>query len=112
MNRFKMINTFYTIVLIAIILTSVAVSCIRFNKDRVIVQKDTVYVSVTDSSLVTQLDSLCNVIDSLEQENEFIFDELSVAIFKLERIRDYNEVAKKGNNIKFLRGWINRVLNE
>ena len=86
-------------------------SCVP-TKREVIVQKDTVYVNVTDSSLVTQLDSLCNKIDSLKKENEFLFDELSVAIFKLERIRDYNEVAKKGNNIKFLRGWINRVLNE
>ena len=81
-------------------------------KREVVIQKDTVYVNVTDSSLVTQLDSLCNTIDYLKKENEFLFDELSVAIFKLERIRDYNEVAKKGNNIKFLRGWINRVLNE
>lgn len=112
MNRFKMVNTFYTMILIAIVLTSVAVGCIRFNKDKVIVQRDTIYVSVTDSSLVTQIDSLYNVIDSLKQENEFMFDELSIAIFKLERIRDYNEVAKKGNNIKYLRGWINRVLNE
>lgn len=86
-------------------------SCVP-TKREVIVQRDTVYVNVTDSSLVTQLDSLCNKIDSLKKENEFLFDELSVAIFKLERIRDYNEVAKKGNNIKFLRGWINRVLNE
>ena len=38
--------------------------------------------------------------------------ELFVAKYKLERIRHYNEIAAKGNNIKFLRGWINRVLNE
>ena len=37
---------------------------------------------------------------------------IELALFKLERIRDYNEIAKKGNNIKYLRGWINRVLNE
>ena len=96
---------------IIVICFTLLTSCVP-TKREVIVQKDTVYVNVTDSSLVTQLDSLCNKIDSLKKENEFLFDELSVAIFKLERIRDYNEVAKKGNNIKFLRGWINRVLNE
>lgn len=38
--------------------------------------------------------------------------ELFVAKYKLERIRYYNNIAAKGNNIIFLRGWINRVLNE
>lgn len=38
--------------------------------------------------------------------------ELFIAKYKLERIRYYNEIAAKGNNIKYLRGWINRVLNE
>ena len=38
--------------------------------------------------------------------------ELFVAKYKLERIRYYNNIAAKGNNIRFLRGWINRVLNE
>lgn len=45
------------------------------------------------------------IIDSLQ-------DELFVAEFKLERIKEYNNIAAKGNNIKFLRGWINRVLSE
>ena len=30
---------------------------------------------------------------------------------KIERIREYNRIAAQGNNIKFLRGWINRVIN-
>lgn len=38
--------------------------------------------------------------------------ELFVAKYKLERIRYYNDIAAKGNNIKYLRGWINRVLND
>ena len=38
--------------------------------------------------------------------------ELFVAKYKLERIRYYNNIAAKGNNIKYLRGWINRVLND
>lgn len=105
------------ITIILVVIGIIIVSLLRVFYDNKIEQekliiKDTVYVNVTDSSLVTQLDSLCNVIDSLKLENDFMFEELSVAIFKLERIREYNEVAKKGNNIKFLRGWINRVLDE
>lgn len=107
-----MLNTFYTIILTAIVLTSVAVGCIRFNKDKVITKRDTIYVNVTDSSLIEINDSLCFKIDSLEQINAEYENELYIAMFKLERIREYNEIAKKGNNIKFLRGWINRVLNE
>ena len=41
-----------------------------------------------------------------------ISSELFVAKYKLERIRYYNNIAAKGNNIKYLRGWINRVLND
>lgn len=38
--------------------------------------------------------------------------DLFIAKYKLERIKYYNNIAAKGNNIIFLRGWINRVLNE
>lgn len=44
-------------------------------------------------------------IDSLESE-------LFIAQLKLERIKEYNRIAAKDNNIKYLRGWINRVLEE
>lgn len=30
--------------------------------------------------------------------------------YKIERIRYYNKIAASGNNIKYLRGWINRVI--
>lgn len=45
------------------------------------------------------------VIDSLEEE-------VFLANYKLERIAEYNRIAAQGNNITFLRGWINRVLND
>lgn len=63
-------------------------------------QVDTVYK--TDSILIKELN------DSITVLNE----ELFVANYKLERIKYYNNIAAKGNNIKFLRGWINRVLND
>ena len=59
-------------------------------------------VKVVDN---TKIDSLELVIDSLQEQ-------LFITKYKLERIKYYNDVAKKGNNIKYLRGWINRVLNE
>ena len=37
---------------------------------------------------------------------------LFVAEYKLGRIKEYNRIAAQGNNIKYLRGWLNRVLNE
>lgn len=77
-----------------------------------IIQRDTIIVNVTDSTLVLQNYSLCHTIDSLQNQIIKVEDELNIAIFKLERIRNYNEIAKNGNNIKYLRGWINRVLDE
>ena len=64
-------------------------------------------VKVVDKYVVdnTKIDSLELVIDSLQEQ-------LFITKYKLERIKYYNDVAKKGNNIKYLRGWINRVLNE
>lgn len=71
---------------------------------------DTVYLYVPDSSLVEVNDSLYYIIDSLEYELSNTKATLDVAEFKLERIREYNTIAANGNNIKYLRGWINRVL--
>lgn len=64
-------------------------------------------VKVIDKYVVdnTKVDSLETVIDSLQEQ-------LFITKYKIERIKYYNNVAKNGNNIKYLRGWINRVLNE
>lgn len=62
-------------------------------------QVDTVYK--TDSVLIKELNDSINVLN----------EELFIANYKLERVKYYNDIAAKGNNIKFLRGWINRVLN-
>lgn len=80
--------------------------------DEVIIQKDTVILTVPDYSLMKQNDSLCYIIDSLTNTNAKYEEELNIALFKLERIRYYNDIAKNDNNIKYLRGWINRTLNE
>lgn len=73
---------------------------------------------VTDSSALKELvltkEILRKTQDSLNayKSDTTISEELFIAKYKLERIRYYNDIAAKGNNIKFLRGWINRVLNE
>ena len=75
--------------------------------------KEIYYVEV--SSRIVELENILQLTrdslnaykhDTIMSEDEFILR------FKLERIRYYNECAGKGNNIKFLRGWLYRVLNE
>ena len=82
----------------------------KYTKEPVI-QTDTVLIYVTDSTAMKQVDSLYNVIYSIEKRNEVYDEELNIALFKLNRIKEYNAIAAKDNNIIFLRGWINRVLN-
>lgn len=50
--------------------------------------------------------------DSLNLMRDSLGEDLFIANYKLARIKRYNDIAAKGNNIKFLRGWINRVLND
>lgn len=38
-------------------------------------------------------------------------EEIAIRDIKLARIAEYNRIAGQNNNIKYLRGWINRVLN-
>jgi hypothetical protein len=65
----------------------------------------------TTENVISKVNNTKYIIDSLQQANDSLTGKLQVANYKLERIRYYNDVAKKGNNIKFLRGWINRVLD-
>ena len=80
--------------------------------DRIEIQRDTVIITALDYSLMNQCDSLCHVIDSIQNLNSKLEEELNIALFKIDRIKEYNRIAGNGNNIKYLRGWINRTLNE
>lgn len=74
-------------------------------KDAIIINKsnkDTVYIIKENFDSINYLN---NKIDSLNSKI-FIFE------YKIGRIKEYNEIASKNNNIKYLRGWINRVLND
>ena len=71
------------------------------------------YIPVTDSTAINELvltkELLRRTQDSL---NAYKSADYFVAKYKLERIRYYNDIAGKGNNIKYLRGWIRRTLEE
>lgn len=57
----------------------------------------------------TLIDSL-NVCDSI---NTIIYGELFVSNYKLGRIKSYCDIVAKDNTqLKYLRGWINRVLED
>lgn len=66
--------------------------------------------------LKTKDESYENYLKSLKQcdsSNAILRSELFVANYKLGRIKEYCELVKKDNTqIKFLRGWINRVLED
>lgn len=68
--------------------------------------------SMTIVNLTEQLRRTRDSLNACIADTTNMSAELFIAKYKLERIRRYNEIAAKGNNIKFLRGWINRVLNE
>ena len=80
--------------------------------DRTEIQRDTIIITAPYYSLMAQCDSLYYIVDSLEKLNNKYEEELNIALFKIDRIKEYNKIAGNGNNIKYLRGWINRTLNE
>ena len=82
--------------------------------------KEYVYVPVKDTieeaNNITRIMNLERELslarDSIKFLQDSASDELIVAKIKLARIKEYNRIAGNGNNITFLRGWINRVLDE
>ena len=80
-----------------------------------IINPEVQYVQVVDSTRIIQLEQeLQKTKDSLNvyKSDTLMSSDEFVLRYKLERIRYYNDIAKNGNNIKYLRGWINRVLEE
>lgn len=130
----KKIYLFFISYMIVLIVMAVMLSC-DYSKSPVEREdtSDTVFVYVNDTiyldSIVTdyewRLDSihvelektnlrneeLKYINDSLMTINDILYDEVTIANIKLARIKEYNRIAANGNNIKFLRGWINRVLD-
>lgn len=82
-------------------------NCVKEKCDSLQLQCDT--LEAINSDLVYDIQNAriiyMNETDSLQ-------DEIDVLKVKLDRIKEYNRIAGQGNNITFLRGWINRVLNQ
>lgn len=100
---------------IIIVLSILLATCCNSPvKGRINNQQDTVfvYLNVTDTTYIDSLKTeLAKTKDSLRMIENNIGSDLFVANYKLGRIKYYNDIAK-GTNIKYLRGWIYRVLNE
>lgn len=94
-------------ILMAFIVYIGTISNKKLYKESIKIINDTIYVENIKeiNKYIVKYDSVKNINDSLNSE-------LFILKYKLGRIKEYNEIAAKGNNIKYLRGWINRVLNE
>lgn len=97
------------------IIASIVTSC-RYSPP----VKETIYVPVKDT--MNEQSNIARIIrlehdivlyqDSLRLVRDSLGENLFIANYKLAKIKRYNELAAKGNNIKYLRGWINRALDE
>lgn len=101
--------------LFIVIIASIVTSC-RYSPP----VKETIYVPIKDT--VNEQSNIARIIrleydivlyqDSLRLVRDSLGENLFIANYKLAKIKRYNELAAKGNNIKYLRGWINRALDE
>lgn len=101
--------------LFIVIIASIVTSC-KYS----LPVKETIYVPVKDT--VNEQSNIARIIrlehdivlyqDSLRLVRDSLGENLFIANYKLAKIKRYNELAAKGNNIKYLRGWINRALDE
>lgn len=90
------------------------------NHKEVIPVEKIVYVPVKDTisekeniAKIIELEHKCNILqDSINNIKSVDGEELFVAKYKLARIKYYTDIAGKGANLKYLRGWIYRVLNK
>lgn len=80
-------------------------SCIYELNEKLLIQN--IEIENYKDSIIIYKDSINSLINKLDSVNE----ELQINKIKIERIREYNRIAAQGNNVKFLRGWINRVIN-
>lgn len=95
---------------VLIIIASLLIGCNNTPVEKI------VYIPIEDSISISEniivREQLRLTRDSLNFVRDSLGEDLFIAKYKLGRIKYYNDVAAKGNNIKYLRGWINRVLNE
>lgn len=115
----------FDILVISLLVISGIISCAGNGKP----VKEVIYVPVEENTIsadslrqmvkelefnrrrADSLDIAYDSINVLNRRCDSLSAEIIVKDIKLERIRYYNDVAAKGNNIVFLRGWINRTLD-
>lgn len=104
-----------SIIIVGICVIILCTVCTNFKNDTIPVEK-IIYVPITDTTCVDSLiyyrEQLRRTQDSLAYVKDSLGEDLFVARYKLGRIKYYNDIAAKNSNLKYLRGWINRVLND
>lgn len=75
---------------------------IQYLNDRLSIKPEIVYLQ--------ELDTL--QVNKIQKTNDSLKVELFIANYKLARIKEYTELAEHGSNYRYLRGWINRVLEK
>ena len=114
------LTTLITIIVLPISIIVLMDSCADNSKSPVeetlCVEPTIIHDTIVDSKCINQLDSLTYVHeltkDSLKYIKDSLGEDLFVARYKLGRIKYYTDIAAKGNNIKFYRGWVLRTLND
>lgn len=103
---------------VAYVITIVVATETKTCYEATIVYKDSIYNNTIDSlnNEIKQDEKLIqyykNQVDSYYILVDSLYEDIDVYKIKLDRIKEYNRIADQGNNIVFLRGWINRVLNQ
>lgn len=112
----SMNNLYFICILVTVIVLGIIL--VTDNEKKVIVKEqyitDTIYIkdSVDIKQYELNIRNYNTIIKSLKDSIVILNEDLIVAKYKLGRIEEYNKIAGRGNNIKYLRGWINRVLND
>lgn len=85
-----------------------------YKQNTIIIKKDTIIYKDTFELFVYKeiVNKQTDSINKIIKENDSLKTKLFISDYKLNRIKYYNDIAAKNNNIKYLRGWINRVLNK
>ena len=121
-------TTIISLVLYGVLVIAVVVAAMHDKKQNNLIDEKDNYIYELNEKLIIKnievenykdsvvlyndsVNSLINEVDSISEELDSISEELQINKIKIERIREYNRIAAQGNNIKFLRGWINRVIN-
>lgn len=121
MENLKIYLITVAFIIIIIFMTPMIIFSVDNNnlKDELVSYKDSIevknyYIFKLNEDIIKyniEIENYKDSINSLINELDSVNEELQINKIKIERIREYNRIAAQDNNIKFLRGWINRVIN-